>query len=103
MRNYGWNTPVKTIMLHPEHGKIRTEMPAIDILREPNRHQFESIVKAMSVCIFELVQLEQDRSERMMGLLTTPEGGTNEQVQSSVREGDHRDSEGRDDHIRGES
>ena len=101
MREHGWNKPVKTIMLHPEQGKIRTELPAIDILREPNRHQFESIIKAMSVCIFELVQLEQDRSERMMGLMQN--GGTHEPVQNTVREGDHRDSDRRDDNLGGES
>ena len=103
MSGYGWNEPVKTIMLHPEHGKIRTELPAIDILREPNRHQFESIIKAMSVCVFELIRLEQERSERMMGLIQRGTGENDETVQSAVRERNSGSDQGRSGDLRKQS
>ena len=88
--NYGWDKPIMTIMLHPERGRLKTEMPAIEILREPNRHQYESVTKAMTVCIFELCQLEIQRTERMMDIhrrIGKDGGVKNEPVQDQVRDG----------------
>ena len=83
----GWNKKIKTIMLHPEHGRIKTEMSAIDILREPNRHQYESLTHAMCVCVHALVEAEEQRTARVEEVARRLRG-SHEPVHSEISETD---------------
>ncbi len=65
----GFDQVVKTIMLDPAEGRVQREMSARQILEEPNRHQFEPIIKALSICLLELMKRSEEAEARMYDAL----------------------------------
>lgn len=86
--NFAWNTKkIKSLYMHPEHGrKIQVELPAIDILRDPNRHQIESIIAAMASTLVELVKIQEESVARFQELINS--GVKSVEVSSAVPSGD---------------
>lgn len=76
---FAWNIQkVKSRYLHPELGRpVQVEVPAIDILRNPNRHQMESVLSAVAVTLVELVRLQEESAARIQAMMNLT-GETNE-------------------------
>lgn len=62
---------VKTRWHNPNSGRTEIiEMKAKDIVANPSRHEFESIVASICYCLTELVNKEADREERLKNILS---------------------------------
>jgi hypothetical protein len=67
----GWDAPVKVVVWDGTlQRKVIKEMPAIEVIRNPEHVQFEAIVSALCKCVAGLVDVKQqeiDRIRKMMG------------------------------------
>lgn len=84
---FEWNTNlVKSAMHDPELGRpVIVELPAKQIVASPNRHRLESIVKALTICVTELIEIQEQQAARIAELMkATRKGDKDEGVQDSV-------------------
>lgn len=66
---FSWNTtPVKTIYLSPEGQKVQKDLPAAEIIAAPNRHQMESVMKALTIAVSELIGIQEQQATRILQL-----------------------------------
>jgi hypothetical protein len=64
--NFPWNEKmVKTILFSPT-GKSQVEMSAAEIVRNPNRHQVESIIQSLCFCVSQLMDIHEADAKRMV-------------------------------------
>lgn len=66
---FAWNKKIRAYKMDAERGRIVDEFVIKDILIEPNRYQIEAIIQAACLTMRQLVELEEQRAERL-GMLT---------------------------------
>ena len=80
---------IKTAMHDPELGRpVIVEMSARDIVQSPNRHRLESIVSALTVCVSELIEIQEQQAARIAEYVKLKEKTDDKGVQDSVSKSD---------------
>lgn len=54
-------------------GQVIKEFAPAQIIKNPNYHQLESVVAALTKVVSELVELEEARTQRMLGIYNSPD------------------------------
>ena len=67
-----WNKKfIKSRYLDPQQGRhIIVDKSALEIIADPNRHEFEGVIKALSVAVTALIKIQEDSAQRMFSLQT---------------------------------
>lgn len=68
MEEYKWKKLVKATVHDKEKGRIRVEVPSIDLLKDPNRVEFEPIIQALANCVVGLVEQQEASIKRLQDL-----------------------------------
>jgi hypothetical protein len=76
---FNWNNKkIKTTINTPDRGQVIVEMPASQIVKEPNRHRMESIISALCVTVSELIEINESQAKRIVQLQETIRGKKND-------------------------
>ena len=87
MIDFAWNKrKVKSIVSGPE-GRTQIETTPKDIVTNPNRHQFESILASLCYTVSELVQIQEQQAQRINELMKLREGENHGNVEHSSGNG----------------
>lgn len=73
MSDFVWNQKIKAHKHDPERGPVIDQFTIKDILNEPNRFQVEAIIQSLTRTVSELVRLEEERFNRIAGLMRSTE------------------------------